>query len=494
MMVDSVKANIRMCDVCVYLSKICCLHSPFCRHMLRNLEEVSHIPPERKRKRSVVKSYKAIRIHKDTSSAQRGCASASTQAAKTDGDQKLKQNKNKKQLKQSSSGAEEEAGSGSGDRTGEGEGEGEESLSLLETVQVFHMDHVIQQQNKGQVVHIYTRIYEMLMNGTFTDYDSLAYCIKNLLPTKLIKMLLYKYFPFEIDKGKKGRTLIHLAAEYDFSTVIAMLNVHWEKRYEVIQEYMLNHVSNFAMIKDGHGRTAVHIACEFGSFKSLKVLHQLGCDLFERDKLGNTPLLWCASKDSPNCAFYLIDNGANTADEDRKGRSTLWHAMNSDSILLGKTLLRNDCWMEGDGLQEFVADMSLGREPHKITFDSRTLAECKAYYLNMDDEEEEDATRKIDLTISSRTRHHHHKHSSPRSSRSSPRSVPSPGTDMMDTEEEEEEAGEEVALGRSSRRVVQMSKKVSDDMLAVESAKWSLRSDTHLCCISQCVYILAMWG
>lgn len=408
--------------------------------MLRNIEELSHIPPDRKRKRSVVKSYV----------------------------------KQKQKQKQSSS--EDRRGGEGEDEGGSGEeGGGDVPLSLLESVQVFHVDHVIQQENKDPGVHIYTPIYEMLMNGIYTDDESLVYCIKHLLPIKLIKMLLYKYFPFEIYKGKRGRTLIHLAAEHDFSTVIPMLNEHWQKRFEVIHDYMLSNVSNFSLIKDGHGRTAVHIACEFGSFKSLKVLQQLGGDLFERDKLGFTPLLWCATTDSPKCAFYLIDNGADVTDEDRKGRSTLWHAMNSDSVLLGKTLLRNDCWMQGDGLKEFVADMSLGREPHKIMFDSRTLAQCKAYYLNVEDENEkedngwEESGQRY-LTISCRTRHQ--KSTSPRSS---PRSASSPVMDM-DTEEDEEEGEGRGRRGRNSSRVVQMSTEVSGDVLAVESSRWSLRS------------------
>ena len=155
--------------------------------------------------------------------------------------------------------------------------------------------------------------------------------------------------------------------------------------------------------------------------------------------------------------------------------------MAGDSTLLGKTLFRNGCWMQGNGLQEFVADMSLGREPHKIMFDSRTLAECRAYYLNVEEEEEEQVDDDT-MTISCRTRNSKTTSSSRSSPRSSRRSTRSPVVDMdIQEEEEEDEEGEKSGNGssrrggRSSSRVVQMSKAVEDEMLAVESSKWSLR-------------------
>jgi hypothetical protein len=423
--------------------------------MLRNLEEESHSAPDRKkRKRSVVKCYKEFKIHD-----QNGEVSQRSSLAKKNNT---------------------DSGVVDGDKGRNGIENKDDDMTLLEYVQVFHMEYTMQQERKvDRGVQIYSGVYDSLMSGTYTDDESLEYSIKNLLPIKFIKMLLYKYFPFDIYKGKNGRTLIHLAAQYDYSTVIPLLHTNWEKRLDVIHDHGFHNTTNFAMIKDGHGRTAVHVACEFGSFKSLKVLKNLGCDLYERDKLGYTPLMWCASKDTPQCAFYLIENGADVTEEDRKGRSTLWHSMAGDSVFLGKTLFRNGCWMQGNGLQEFVADMSLGREPHKITFDARSLAECKAVYLNPGNEIQDACSR--NLTISSRTRHL--KESSPRSSCTSP-SLSSNSAEYDDDDDdgddnvedsESSECSPRLHRSRVSSRVVKMSKEVADEELAVESSKWSLR-------------------
>lgn len=434
--------------------------------MLRNLAEQSHIPPDRKRKRSVVNSYNDIKINGSFCRyPRRGCPDDDSFPSIEEVNREIE-----------ATAAEEASTASKCGRKSEKENKGQ-GLSLLETVQMAHVAQLIQQERKeNKGVPIYTFVYESLMRGAYTDEESLVYCIENRLSSKLIKMLLFKYFPFDIYKDKNGRTLIHLAAQNDFSTVITMLNEHWEKRFEVIHDHVINNVSNFAMTKDGFGRTAVHIACEYGSLKSLKILKQLGCDLYERDKHGYTPLMWCASKDSPDCAFYLIENGADVTQEDRRGRSTLWHAMAGESTLLGKTLFRNGCWMQGNGLQEFVADMSLGREPHKIMFDSRTLEECKAYYLSVEEQEEEQEVkgrgrelRVAETGISGRTRRGRGANAS-----------------HLDEEEQKQNGGcgsrkdgvRDGARGsrnRVSSRVVQMSKEVADDTLAVESSKWSLR-------------------
>ena len=67
--------------------------------------------------------------------------------------------------------------------------------------------------------------------------------------------------------------------------------------------------------------------------------------------------------------------------QDRKGYSTLYHAMAQSCVQLGKVLLQHGCWMRGPALKEFVADMSLGREPFRIILDSRSIEECRALYL-----------------------------------------------------------------------------------------------------------------
>lgn len=419
------------------------------KHMMRNLQEQSLNAPDRnKRKRSVVKSYRDIKIHEHVMENRSSFLMDGSEVA-AEGGRVLRA----RQIVR--------------------DDPDNDDLTLLECVQVFHMEHKIQQERQeDKGVQIYSLIYELLMGGACTDDDSLEYCIKHALPSKLIKMLLLKYYPFDIWKGRNGQTLIHLAAQNDFSVAISLLHDHWKKRYEAIHEHAFHSASAYPSLKDGHGRTAVHIACEFGSFKSLKVLQQLGCDLCERDKLGYTPLMWCASKDSPQCAFFLIEHGADVSEEDRKGRSTLWHSMAGDSVFLGKTLFRNGCWMQGNGLQEFVADMSLGREPHKIMFDSRSLAECKAYYLNLEEREEEEEERgrgngedRALTTIFTRTRNY--KSSFPRSDRAPPSHC-----GLLEDMESDHTGGR---VGRSSSRVVQMSTEVSDEMLAVESSKWELR-------------------
>ena len=410
--------------------------------MLRNLEKESRNLPNRKRKCSVIKDYKGVKINGDHPS----------QSSRRRVNTKKKENDNCKDGRKNDI------------------GNGEESpLTLLESIEVFHMEFALQQEKKvDRGVQIYAPIYDMLMSGTYTDDESLAYSIKNALPFKLLKMLVYKYFPLDVYKMKRGRTLIHLAAQYDYYNVINLLCERWETLLEITTDHIMNNVSNIAMIKDSHGRTAVHIACEYGSLKSLKALQRQECDLFERDKFGYTPLMWCASKDSPKCAFYLIENGADVTQEDRKGRSTLWHALMGDSILLGKTLFQNGCWMRGYGLQEFVADMSLGREPHKIMFDSRPMNECKEYYLNMVDNNKE-AKSDNDSCVSL----------SPKNREC--RTVSPPGNshsiELMgyDDDEDDEDDETERRPKRCSSRVENMSTETCDEVLAVESSQWSIR-------------------
>jgi len=230
------------------------------------------------------------------------------------------------------------------------------------------------------VAQLHLPIYEALCMGEPVDDACIIFALEQNLSLHIIRMLLSRYCPLDLYRNKKGKTMIHIAAELNRHKAIPFLIEHWNKRQETLK--LLIRTLDITTVKDYHKRSPVHSACETGAFRALQVLDKLGYSLDEKDMYGYTPLLWCASKDSAECAFYLIKKGADPSTEDKKGRSTLYYAVAAGCVQLGKTLLRNGCWMRGTALQEFVADMSLGREPHKIIFDSRSIDECRDYYLN----------------------------------------------------------------------------------------------------------------
>lgn len=225
-------------------------------------------------------------------------------------------------------------------------------------------------------------VHTLLSNGTPAEDNHIAIALRMRLPIYLLRLLLICYAPSAIYRDMSGMTLIHLAARYDNAEAITLICDHWKQYTANAITFIQNRDVDIVTVCDNYRRNAMHVACEAGSLSCLKVLHEKGINIDQRDSDGNTPLLWCASKNtSAECAFYLLNNGADKNAIDKKGRSTLFHSMISGLTSLSKVLVQNDVWLNTSLLRTFVSDMSMGREPHRIIFDSRSIMECRLDYL-----------------------------------------------------------------------------------------------------------------
>lgn len=228
---------------------------------------------------------------------------------------------------------------------------------------------------------LYVKIFEFLLTGGEVPDESIVYALEQDLPMQIVRMLLSRYAPTDLYRARHGKTLLHIAAEYDRHKAIAYLNAHWARRQELLKLLRRGSLIDLCDVKDSHKKTPVHSACETGSYKSLLALQKLGCSLDDRDSEGATPLLLCAVQNFTEGGRYLLRQGVDPTVEDKRGFSVLYHAMRSGCVLLGKKVFKDGCWLSSPALKEFVGDMSLGREPYRIILDSRPLEECREIYL-----------------------------------------------------------------------------------------------------------------
>lgn len=154
---------------------------------------------------------------------------------------------------------------------------------------------------------LYMHLYDYLSSGGRVHSESVKFAVENNLPSAILRMILSRYAPMEMYRTPTGKTLIHLAAENNNHTAIPILISHWEKRQEALK--LLMRSTDLLNTKDFHKRTPVHAACERGSYRALVALHKLGSGLDDRDSGGYTPIVWCACKDAPECAAYLMKQG-----------------------------------------------------------------------------------------------------------------------------------------------------------------------------------------
>jgi ankyrin repeat protein len=164
-----------------------------------------------------------------------------------------------------------------------------------------------EESNAVSTSQLYMNLYDYLSSGGHVTSASVKFAVEWCLPTAVLRMLLSRYAPNEMFRTPFGKTLIHIAAESNNHIAIPLIISHWEKRQEALR--MLMRSVDLLAAKDFHKRTAVHSACEKGSYRALVALHKLGCGLEDRDIGGYTPLLWCACKDSPECAAFLMKQG-----------------------------------------------------------------------------------------------------------------------------------------------------------------------------------------
>lgn len=220
------------------------------------------------------------------------------------------------------------------------------------------------------------------MNSFITSTHDIIFALENKLPLPVFNMLLTRYDPSEVYRAPGGSTLCHIAAKHNLPFHIIALSQHFEKKSLSLGDDGSKRY-DLALLKDNHRRTPIHIACEYGSLDVVKLYAKCKVgDLEERDLYGYSPLLWCTSSEKCiDCGLYLIKKGVDVLVEDRKARSTIYYAITGGLVILGKALCTRGCWMRGNSLVEYVADMSLGREKHKIVFDLRSIEECRALYL-----------------------------------------------------------------------------------------------------------------
>ena len=92
---------------------------------------------------------------------------------------------------------------------------------------------------------------------------------------------------------------------------------------------------------DKFGRTALHIAAHFNSWRAIIFLLERGADHSARDNRGKTPLHKAASSQSLKAAKLLIKYGAPVDIPDNRGNTPLHIAFMKDFVCLEHLLIEN---------------------------------------------------------------------------------------------------------------------------------------------------------
>lgn len=79
-------------------------------------------------------------------------------------------------------------------------------------------------------------------------------------------------------------------------------------RYHQVEELFSSGVP--AAVKDENGNTALHISCQNGSKRMVKVCLRWGANINSTNKQGQTPLHFCFAYNYDKVAAYLISKGA----------------------------------------------------------------------------------------------------------------------------------------------------------------------------------------
>ena len=142
----------------------------------------------------------------------------------------------------------------------------------------------------------------------------------------------------DLDKRDEyGQTVLHLAAQYlDKEHIERLVNsgcdveAHDKKGYTpYLYAVMADNLSNMEVLKRMNcnygykiwlsGRTALHVAAQYGAMNALKQLLKLGLSIDVQDKVGLTPVVIASYYSKSEICAYLIEQGAATDIADKEG-------------------------------------------------------------------------------------------------------------------------------------------------------------------------------
>ena len=134
-----------------------------------------------------------------------------------------------------------------------------------------------------------------------------------------------------------GQTVLHLAAQYlDKGHIERLVNsgcdieARDKKGYTpFLYAVMADNLSNMEVLKQlncnyGYkvwlsGRSALHVAAQYGTMRALKQLLKLGLSIDIQDKVGLTPVVIASYYSKSDVCAYLIAQGASTDTADKEG-------------------------------------------------------------------------------------------------------------------------------------------------------------------------------
>lgn len=103
-----------------------------------------------------------------------------------------------------------------------------------------------------------------------------------------------------------------------------------QNKHEVLKKIL--DMGSDPNIKDSNSWTALHYACEYGDFDSVKILIQHRADINSYSNNHRTPLHLASSKNFPIIVQFLLDNKANVNYKDHNGCTPLHLAAKSGNI------------------------------------------------------------------------------------------------------------------------------------------------------------------
>ncbi|RWS08098.1 transient receptor potential cation channel subfamily A member 1-like protein, partial [Dinothrombium tinctorium] len=147
-------------------------------------------------------------------------------------------------------------------------------------------------------------------------------------------------------KNNENRSPLHLAARYDRHNIVQQL-LESQKGHLIVNEM------------DGDGLTALHIACEFGYIKTVKLLLVKGA-LLQKDHKGRTPLHYAALNGFKEIVEQLILVHSHLLNQtDREGNTALHLAAISNKDNVASLLLTLECKLQTNNFNLSPIDYAL---------------------------------------------------------------------------------------------------------------------------------------
>ena len=95
-------------------------------------------------------------------------------------------------------------------------------------------------------------------------------------------------------------------------------------QFKVVECLVSNKKGCDVNAKDNHGRTALHLAAEYGYYESMRILVKHGCDINAKDNRGWTALHYASAGDYEfKLCEILIDHGCDINAKTNKGETAL---------------------------------------------------------------------------------------------------------------------------------------------------------------------------